>query len=95
MLVLTHPETLEEQECRVVFLGEMGIADSVWAWNFLPRRHDFWGLEFTEPPSSRLSGLAMPDVALPSELRAVSFSKANSTLATTTRSQQWRRKLVA
>ena len=22
MLVLTHPETLEEQECRVVFLGE-------------------------------------------------------------------------
>ncbi len=24
MLVLTNPETLEEQECRVVFLGELG-----------------------------------------------------------------------
>lgn len=50
MLVLTHPETLEEQECRVVFLGELGDRGQRVGVEFLTPAPHFWGLEFTEPP---------------------------------------------
>jgi len=50
MLVLTHPETLEEQECRVVFLGELGDRGQRVGVEFLTPAPHFWGLEFSEPP---------------------------------------------
>jgi hypothetical protein len=51
MLVLTHPETLEEQECRVVFLGELGDRGQRVGVEFLTPAPRFWGLEFSEPSS--------------------------------------------
>jgi hypothetical protein len=50
MLVLTHPETLEELECRVVFLGELGDRGQRVGVEFLTPAPHFWGLEFTAPP---------------------------------------------
>jgi len=50
MLVLTHPETLEEQECRVVFLGETNDRGQRVGIEFLTPAPHFWGLEFNEPP---------------------------------------------
>ena len=51
MLVLTHPETLEEQECRVVFLGEMNDRGQRVGVEFLTPAPRFWGLEFNETPA--------------------------------------------
>jgi hypothetical protein len=51
MLVLTHPETLEEQECRVVFLGETSDRGQRVGVEFLTPAPRFWGLEFIEPPA--------------------------------------------
>jgi hypothetical protein len=50
MLVLTHPETLEEQECRVVYLGDLGDRGQRVGVEFLTPAPRFWGLEFNEPP---------------------------------------------
>jgi hypothetical protein len=52
MLVLTNPETLEDQECRVVFLGELGDRGQRVGVEFLTPAPRFWGLEFSEPPPS-------------------------------------------
>jgi hypothetical protein len=52
MLVLTHPETLEEQECRVVYLGELGDRGQRVGVEFLTPAPRFWGLEFNEPPGN-------------------------------------------
>jgi len=41
-LVLTHPETMEEQECRVVFLGEPADRQRVGV-EFLTPAPRFWG----------------------------------------------------
>jgi hypothetical protein len=49
MLVLTHPETLEEQECRVVFVGETNDRGQRVGVEFLTPAPRFWGLEFNEP----------------------------------------------
>jgi len=49
MLVLTHPETLEEQECRVVFVGETNDRGQRVGIEFLTPAPHFWGLEFNEP----------------------------------------------
>jgi hypothetical protein len=49
MLVLTHPETLEEQECRVVFLGETNDRGQRVGIEFLTPAPRFWGLEFNQP----------------------------------------------
>jgi len=49
MLVLSNPFTQEEQECRVVFLGEdsdKGIRVGV---EFLSPAPRFWGVDFTPP----------------------------------------------
>ena len=51
MLVITNPETLEEQECRVVYLGEPGDKQRVGV-EFLTPAPRFWGVEFVETPPS-------------------------------------------
>jgi hypothetical protein len=57
MLVLTNLETLEEQECRVVFLGELGDRGQRVGVEFLTPAPRFWGLEFSEPPASGSSAV--------------------------------------
>jgi PilZ domain-containing protein len=54
MIVLTHPETQEEQECRVVYLGEPSERQRVGV-EFLTPAPRFWGVELEESPVS--SGL--------------------------------------
>ena len=51
MLVLIHPETLEEQECRVVFLGETNDRGQRVGVEFLTPAPRFWGLEFNDSPT--------------------------------------------
>jgi hypothetical protein len=52
MLVLTHPETMEEQECRVVYLGEPADRQRVGV-EFLTPAPRFWGLDLEDaPPTS-------------------------------------------
>jgi hypothetical protein len=52
MLVLTHPETQEEQECRVVYLGEPADRQRVGV-EFLTPAPRFWGLDLEDtPPAS-------------------------------------------
>jgi len=51
MLVLTNPETLEEQECRVVYQGEPCEKGQRIGVEFLTPAPRFWGLEFGEVPS--------------------------------------------
>ncbi len=48
MLVLTNPETLEEQECRVVYQGEPCERGQRIGVEFLTPAPRFWGLEFSE-----------------------------------------------
>ena len=40
-LILYNPETEEEQECRVNYLGKCQSKASASAWNLFPRRHTF------------------------------------------------------
>jgi hypothetical protein len=47
MLVLTHPETMEEQECRVVYLGEPADRQRVGV-EFLTPAPRFWGLDLED-----------------------------------------------
>ena len=46
MLVLTHPDTMEEMECRVVYLGEPGDRGQRVGVEFLTPAPHFWGVEF-------------------------------------------------
>jgi hypothetical protein len=48
MLVLTNPETLEELECRVVYLGDPGDKGQRVGIEFLTPAPRFWGVEFVE-----------------------------------------------
>ncbi|HUE44106.1 MAG TPA: hypothetical protein VMP12_11095 [Candidatus Sulfotelmatobacter sp.] len=48
MIVLTNPETDEEQECRVVFLGEPNDNGQRVGVEFLTPAPRFWGLEFAD-----------------------------------------------
>ena len=50
MLVLTNPDTDEELECRVVFLGDPGDKGQRVGVEFLSPAPRFWGLEFGENP---------------------------------------------
>jgi hypothetical protein len=53
MLVLTNPLTQEEQECRVVYLGEPIAKGQRVGIEFLTPAPRFWGVEFRdEPPAS-------------------------------------------
>ena len=47
MIVLTNPDTEEEQECRVVFLGEPADRQRVGV-EFLTPAPRFWGLDLGE-----------------------------------------------
>jgi len=51
MLVLTNPDTDEEMECRVVFLGDAGDKGQRVGIEFLSPAPRFWGLEFGENPN--------------------------------------------
>src|SRR5215471_8653578 len=46
MLVLTNPATQEEQECRVVYLGDFGERGQRVGVEFLTPAPRFWGLDF-------------------------------------------------
>lgn len=48
MLVLTNPETLEEQECRVVYLGDLGDNGQRVGIEFLTPAPRFWGVDFKD-----------------------------------------------
>jgi hypothetical protein len=52
MLVLIHPETMEEQECRVVYQGEPGNRGQRVGVEFLTPAPHFWGLELADKPPS-------------------------------------------
>src|SRR5438445_12812194 len=44
MLVITNPETLEEQECRIVDMGDAGEKGERGAIEFLTPAPGFWGV---------------------------------------------------
>jgi hypothetical protein len=58
LLMITNPETQEEQECRIVFLGELCDQGQRVGIEFLTPAPHFWGLEFsdqaTRPNDARL-----------------------------------------
>jgi hypothetical protein len=56
MIVLTNPETLEEQECRVVYLGDPGDKGQRVGVEFLTPAPRFWGLDLDDRPSSGNGG---------------------------------------
>jgi hypothetical protein len=56
MLVVIHPETLEEQECRIVYLGEPGDKGQRVGIEFLTPAPRFWGLELGANPVSGSDG---------------------------------------
>jgi len=51
MLVITNPETLEEQECRVVYMGDPGDKGQRVGIEFLTPAPRFWGVEFPSEPA--------------------------------------------
>ena len=51
MLVLTNPLTQEEQECRVVYLGDIAEKGQRVGIEFLTPAPRFWGVEFSDEPS--------------------------------------------
>ncbi len=50
MLVLVNPETQEEQECRIVYLGESGSRGMRVGVEFLTPAPHFWGIDFERQP---------------------------------------------
>jgi hypothetical protein len=50
MIVLANPFTQEEQECRVVFIGEDVEKGQRVGVEFLSPAPHFWGVDFTPPP---------------------------------------------
>ena len=48
MLVITNPETQEELECRVVYLGDLGDKGQRVGVEFLTPAPRFWGVEFSD-----------------------------------------------
>ena len=53
MLVISNPETQEEQECRIVYLGEPSDRGQRVGVEFLTPAPHFWGVEFGEQPITR------------------------------------------
>ncbi len=53
LLVITNPETQEELECRIVYLGELCEQGQRVGIEFLTPAPHFWGLEFSEPAAAR------------------------------------------
>jgi len=52
MLVLVNPETQEEQECRIVYLGDTGNRGTRVGIEFLTPAPHFWGIDFNAPRST-------------------------------------------
>jgi hypothetical protein len=50
MLVVINPETQEEQECRIVYLGDPGDKGQRVGIEFLTPAPHFWGLDLGENP---------------------------------------------
>lgn len=48
LLVITNPETQEEIECRIVYLGDLCKVGQRVGVEFLTPAPHFWGLEFAE-----------------------------------------------
>ena len=48
MLVITNPETQEELECRIVYLGEPGDKGQRVGVEFLTPAPRFWGVDFVD-----------------------------------------------
>jgi hypothetical protein len=46
ILVLVNPETQEEQECRIVYLGDSGARGMRIGVEFLTPAPHFWGIDF-------------------------------------------------
>jgi hypothetical protein len=57
-LVLVHPETLEEQECRVVYQGDPGDRGQRIGIEFLTPAPHFWELDLEEKPAMSDDGSA-------------------------------------
>ena len=55
VLVITNPETQEDIECRIVYLGDLCERGQRVAVEFLTPAPHFWGLEFAEQSVSRES----------------------------------------
>ena len=55
MLVLTNPDTMEEIECRVVYLGEPGDRGQRIGIEFLTPAPHFWGVEFSSSSPSAVN----------------------------------------
>ncbi len=58
MLVITNPETQEELECRVVYLGDLGDKGQRVGVEFLTPAPRFWGVEFSDAPPTENSSAA-------------------------------------
>jgi hypothetical protein len=55
LMTVTSPVTHEEQECRVVYVGEESDRGSRVGIEFLTPAPRFWGMEFTPPvPATRV-----------------------------------------
>ena len=52
MLILTNPLTQEEQECRVVYLGDVAEKGQRVGVEFLTPAPRFWGVEFSNEPAT-------------------------------------------
>lgn len=50
LLVLVNPETQEELECRVVYLGDAGEKGQRVGVEFLTPSPHFWGIDFKQGP---------------------------------------------
>ncbi len=48
LMVITNPETQEEMECRIVYLGDLCDQGQRVAIEFLTPAPHFWGLEFSD-----------------------------------------------
>ena len=60
MLVLIHPESLDEQECRIVYLGEPNDKGQRVGIEFLTPAPHFWGLDLGDNPVAGSEGDASP-----------------------------------
>lgn len=50
LLTITNPETQEEIECRIVYIGDLCDQGQRVGIEFLTPAPHFWGLEFAEQP---------------------------------------------
>jgi hypothetical protein len=56
MLVISNPETQEELECRIVYLGDPGEKGQRVGIEFLTPAPHFWGLELEDKSTSNTDG---------------------------------------